>query len=107
MFAAALLLLAAPLSARAADFKLPDTDAKLKAFQGVLAGIWETERDAKVLVFTEARETLESLQKALSRGGVEAPAFNGERAVRASARTGEGVRDLFAALAARIFEART
>lgn len=39
--------------------------------------------------------------------GVEAPAFNGERAVRASARTGEGVRDLFAALAARIFEART
>jgi ATP-dependent helicase HepA len=67
------------LSSRASDdFRLPETDAKLKAFQGVLAGIWEEERDAKVLVFTEARETLELLQKALSRSGVEALAYHGD-----------------------------
>jgi len=66
------------LSARAAELKLPETDAKLKAFQAVLATTWDKEPNAKVLVFTEARETLEALQKALQRSGVEALAYHGD-----------------------------
>ena len=69
------------LSARAAELKLPETDAKLKAFQAVLAATWAKEPGAKVLVFTEARETLESLQKALQRGGVEVLAYHGDLAL--------------------------
>lgn len=66
------------LAGQAAGLKLPETDAKLKAFQEVLSAAWKKEPEAKVLVFTEARETLEALQKALQRGGVEALAYHGD-----------------------------
>ena len=63
---------------KAADLKLPSRDAKLTAFLGVLHSIWATEKQAKVLVFTESRDTLEALQMELSREGVEALGYHGD-----------------------------
>lgn len=60
------------------SFRLPERDAKLLAFTGVLRQIWSAEAGAKVLVFTESRETLESLRGKLGEGGVEALAYHGE-----------------------------
>ena len=45
---------------------LPARDAKYQALRALLAAIWEDEPDAKVLLFTEARDTLESLRTLLS-----------------------------------------
>ncbi|RKH13716.1 helicase [Corallococcus sp. CA047B] len=61
-----------------ADLRLPGRDAKFLAFVGVLRGIWKAEPRAKVLVFTESRDTLESLQAELSREGVEALGYHGD-----------------------------
>jgi len=58
--------------------RLPTRDAKFVAFLGVLRGIWKTEPAAKVLVFTESRDTLEALQSELGREGVEALGYHGD-----------------------------
>ncbi|HVG57850.1 MAG TPA: helicase-related protein, partial [Hyalangium sp.] len=63
---------------KALDLKLPARDGKLQAFLGVLRGIWGSEASAKVLVFTESRDTLESLQTELGREGVEALGYHGD-----------------------------
>jgi ATP-dependent helicase HepA len=60
------------------ELKLPARDGKLLAFLGVLRGIWASEASAKVLVFTESRDTLESLQTELGREGVEALGYHGD-----------------------------
>ncbi|MBK7861003.1 MAG: DEAD/DEAH box helicase family protein [Archangiaceae bacterium] len=57
---------------------MPERDAKMVAFDNVLKGIWAKEKDAKILVFTESRETLESLQARLRDGGTEALAYHGD-----------------------------
>lgn len=61
-----------------ADLRLIGRDAKFLAFVGVLRGIWKAEPRAKVLVFTESRDTLDSLQAELSREGVEALGYHGD-----------------------------
>ncbi|RKH15185.1 helicase [Corallococcus sp. CA053C] len=61
-----------------ADLKLPGRDAKFLTFVGVLRDLWKVEPRAKVLVFTESRDTLESLQSELSREGVEALGYHGD-----------------------------
>jgi ATP-dependent helicase HepA len=63
---------------KASDLKLPARDGKLQAFLAVLRGIWASEASAKVLVFTESRDTLESLQAELGREGVEALSYHGD-----------------------------
>jgi ATP-dependent helicase HepA len=63
---------------KAVELKLPPRDAKLVAFLGVLRGIWGSEPTAKVLVFTESRDTLEALQTELGREGIEALGYHGE-----------------------------
>ena len=60
---------------------LPDKDAKFTAFVKVLRWVWSKEPHAKVLVFTEARDTLESLQSKLRLEQVEALAYHGELAL--------------------------
>ena len=60
---------------------LPDKDAKFSAFVKVLRWVWSKEPRAKVLVFTEARDTLESLQSKLRLEQVEALAYHGELAL--------------------------
>jgi ATP-dependent helicase HepA len=57
---------------------LPTADAKFAAYVKVLKAIWAKEPRAKVLVFTEARDTLESLQGKLRHEHVEALAYHGE-----------------------------
>jgi ATP-dependent helicase HepA len=66
------------LSPFAADLKLPAQDAKLGAFLGVLQQVWAAEPRAKVLVFTEAKETLEWLQQQLLAERIEALAYHGD-----------------------------
>jgi ATP-dependent helicase HepA len=60
---------------------LPDRDAKFAAFVKVLRWIWSKEPRAKVLVFTEARDTLEMLQSKLRGEQLEALAYHGELAL--------------------------
>ena len=60
---------------------LPDRDAKYTAFSKVLRDIWSNEKTAKVLVFTEARDTLESLQQKLRNDQLEALAYHGDLAL--------------------------
>ena len=60
------------------ELKLSARDAKLVAFLAVLRGIWGAEPTAKVLVFTESRDTLEALQTELGREGVEALGYHGD-----------------------------
>ncbi|QRK12208.1 DEAD/DEAH box helicase family protein [Archangium violaceum] len=66
------------LAGVAGSLKLPSRDAKFGAFQEVLRGIWGSEPNAKVLVFTESRDTLEALRAELGREGVEALAYHGD-----------------------------
>lgn len=58
--------------------RLPSRDAKFGAFLGVLRGVWKSEPAAKVLVFTESRDTLDALQSELGREGVEALGYHGD-----------------------------
>lgn len=57
---------------------LPERDAKFTAFVSVLKGIWAKEKSAKVLIFTEARDTLERLQTRLRHEHLEALGYHGE-----------------------------
>lgn len=57
---------------------LPPQDAKYAAFFSLLKGIWAAERDAKVLVFTEAKDTLEYVQGRLRHEQLEALSYHGE-----------------------------
>ncbi|HEY1332958.1 MAG TPA: helicase-related protein, partial [Myxococcaceae bacterium] len=57
---------------------LPARDSKYQALRALLAGIWEDEPDAKVLLFTEALATLEGLRTLLSADGIEALGYHGE-----------------------------
>ena len=57
---------------------LPPRDAKYQALCALLAGIWEDEPDAKVLLFTESLATLESIRSLLSAEGIEALGYHGE-----------------------------
>ena len=57
---------------------LPPRDAKYQALRALLAGIWEDEPDAKVLLFTESLATLESIRSLLSADGIEALGYHGE-----------------------------
>ncbi|WNG14046.1 helicase-related protein [Cystobacter fuscus] len=66
------------LASVAGSLKLPARDAKFSAFQDVLRGIWSAEPRAKVLVFTESRDTLETLRTELGREGTEALAYHGD-----------------------------
>jgi ATP-dependent helicase HepA len=61
-----------------AELRLPARDAKFQAFLGVMRGVWAAEPGAKVLVFTESRDTLEMLQTELGREGVEALGYHGD-----------------------------
>jgi ATP-dependent helicase HepA len=58
--------------------QLPARDAKFKAFAQLLKDIWTKEPGAKVLVFTEAHATLESLKARLVEENVESLAYHGE-----------------------------
>ncbi len=60
---------------------LPDKDAKFAAFSKVLKGIWAREPRAKVLVFTEASDTLHALQSKLRNDSIEALAYHGDLAL--------------------------
>ena len=60
---------------------LPTRDGKYAAFLQVLQGLWAKERDAKVLVFTESRDTLDALQSRLQEDGVVALAYHGDLAL--------------------------
>lgn len=57
---------------------LPERDAKLAAFTGLLQSLWAKEKGAKVLVFTEARDTLEMLRSQLLTEGIEALGYHGD-----------------------------
>lgn len=61
-----------------AGLKLPARDAKFSAFLSVLRGVWASEKDAKVLVFTESLDTLDMLQTELGREGMEALGYHGD-----------------------------
>jgi ATP-dependent helicase HepA len=58
--------------------QLPERDAKFSAFVELLKSIWAREKNAKVLVFTEARDTLERLQTRLRHDHVEALGYHGD-----------------------------
>ncbi len=62
----------------AAKVGLPDKDAKFSAFVKVLSSIWAKEKVAKVLVFTEARDTLDRLQQRLRQENVDSLAYHGD-----------------------------
>jgi ATP-dependent helicase HepA len=57
---------------------LPPRDAKYQALRALLEDIWEAEPEAKVLLFTEALATLESLRSLLSADGIEALGYHGD-----------------------------
>ncbi|RPH72149.1 MAG: helicase [Myxococcaceae bacterium] len=60
---------------------LPERDAKYQALRALLADVWEDEPEAKMLLFTEAQATLESLRALLSADGIEALGYHGELAL--------------------------
>ena len=57
---------------------LPARDAKFLAFAKLLKEIWAKEPGAKILVFTEAHATLESVKARLIEENVESLAYHGE-----------------------------
>jgi ATP-dependent helicase HepA len=57
---------------------LPPRDAKYQALRALLRSVWEEERSAKVLLFTEALATLESLRELLRGDGIEALGYHGD-----------------------------
>ncbi|HME91493.1 MAG TPA: helicase-related protein, partial [Myxococcaceae bacterium] len=66
------------LAALAKELALPARDAKFHAFHQLLARLWESEPQTKVLVFTEARDTLEMLIEQLRSERIEALAYHGD-----------------------------
>ena len=61
--------------------RLPPRDAKFVALLALLRDVWAREPGAKVLLFTEARETLEALRELLRAEGVEALGYHGDLAL--------------------------
>jgi ATP-dependent helicase HepA len=57
---------------------LPPRDAKYQALRALLGSVWEEEPEAKILLFTEALATLESLRSLLSADGIEALGYHGD-----------------------------
>ncbi|HVP61671.1 MAG TPA: helicase-related protein [Myxococcaceae bacterium] len=57
---------------------LPARDAKYQALRALLDDVWEGEPDAKVLLFTEAQATLDSLRALLSADGIEVLGYHGD-----------------------------
>ena len=57
---------------------LPDRDAKYRALLSLLRDVWAREPGAKVLLFTEARETLDALRDLLRADGIEALGYHGD-----------------------------
>jgi len=57
---------------------LPQRDAKFLALLALLKDVWAREPGAKVLLFTEARETLEALRELLRAEGLEALGYHGD-----------------------------
>jgi ATP-dependent helicase HepA len=57
---------------------LPERDAKFVTFVKALSDIWKREPRAKILVFTEARDTLENLQSKLRGENVETLVYHGD-----------------------------
>ncbi|MBS1150830.1 MAG: polymerase-associated protein RapA [Myxococcaceae bacterium] len=62
----------------ALKLQLPARDAKFVAFSKLLKEIWSKEPSAKVLVFTEAHATLESVKARLLEDHVESLAYHGD-----------------------------
>jgi ATP-dependent helicase HepA len=60
---------------------LPNRDAKYQTLLALLRETWAREPGAKVLLFTEARETLESLRELLRGDGLEALGYHGDLAL--------------------------
>ncbi|MGA9525151.1 MAG: SNF2-related protein [Myxococcaceae bacterium] len=60
---------------------VPERDAKLATFLDVIRAIWSSEPDAKLLVFTEARATLDWLQTQLRFERIEALGYHGDLAL--------------------------
>jgi len=58
--------------------KLAVRDSKFLAFLGTLQEIWRQEPAAKILVFTEARATLEMAVDELRKEGIEALSYHGD-----------------------------
>ncbi len=58
--------------------QLPSRDAKFLAFSKLLKQIWSKESGAKVLVFTEAHATLDSLKSRLLEDSIETLAYHGD-----------------------------
>src|SRR5678816_3216807 len=54
---------------------------RYQALRALLADVWEDEPEAKMLLFTEAQATLESLRALLSADGIEALGYHGELAL--------------------------
>ena len=61
--------------------QLPARDAKFVAFSTLLKDIWRKEKQAKVLVFTEAHATLESVKARLLEDSIESLAYHGDLAL--------------------------
>ena len=57
---------------------LPSRDAKFAALRKLLEAVWSEEPGAKVLLFTEALATLESLRELLRADGMEALGYHGD-----------------------------
>jgi ATP-dependent helicase HepA len=57
---------------------LPARDGKFLVLLDILRDVWAREPGAKVLLFTEARETLESLRELLRAEGIEALGYHGD-----------------------------
>src|SRR5262249_20628786 len=57
---------------------LPPRDAKYQALRKLLEAVWSEEPTAKVLLFTEALATLESLRELLRADGIEALGYHGD-----------------------------
>ncbi len=62
----------------ALKLQLPARDAKFLAFSRLLKELWSKEKGAKVLVFTEAHATLESVKARLSEDNIDSLAYHGD-----------------------------
>src|SRR5258707_15784517 len=73
--------------------RLPIRDSKFLSFLSVLQEIWREEPKAKILVFTEARATLEMVVEELRKEAIEALIYHGDLPLIERDRQGARVRD--------------
>ncbi len=66
------------LAQRAATLEGPSADAKAKALLELVQRIHREEPGAKILLFCEARESLDYVRDVLGRGGVESALYHGD-----------------------------